>query len=239
MEEGVRRLPAYMYLPPTARFNHQGFSNNPHHNNQNAEAPARSRLYYIHTESLTGKFFSFPWIVAPSVEVPVMGTALHRMQQFIPRAVVTPGTEGGCQQHLQSTTTAGRPQVPPEGRPPIAVLLANMNWNAYNSWGGRSNYIHPVDRPYLPGVNSRFDLDRYTIVKEDSHFFCISVSSPSLDSGRLTANRGCFQENGRVHALQLKPLRPALFRPPRATQPRPEGHTGHSCGNERQVLVCC
>jgi hypothetical protein len=26
----------------------------------------------------------------------------------------------------------------------VALLLANMNWNAYNNFGGRSNYIHPV-----------------------------------------------------------------------------------------------
>jgi N,N-dimethylformamidase len=54
--------------------------------------------------------------------------------------------------------------------PPVAVLLANMNWNAYNNWGGRSNYIHPAELPPRPGVNSRFDLDRYTKMDAYMHF---------------------------------------------------------------------
>jgi hypothetical protein len=28
-------------------------------------------------------------------------------------------------------------------RPPVALMLADINWNAYNNFGGRSNYIHP------------------------------------------------------------------------------------------------
>tara|TARA_Y100000588_G_scaffold86951_1_gene92512 strand:- start:8043 stop:9641 length:1599 start_codon:yes stop_codon:yes gene_type:complete len=44
----------------------------------------------------------------------------------------------------------------------IAVLASNINWNAYNSFGGRSNYIHPDKLPEKPTVNSRLDLDRYT-----------------------------------------------------------------------------
>ena len=27
-----------------------------------------------------------------------------------------------------------------------ALLMANINWNAYNNFGGRSNYMHPVSR---------------------------------------------------------------------------------------------
>lgn len=44
----------------------------------------------------------------------------------------------------------------------IAVLASNINWNAYNNFGGRSNYIHPDEMPLKPTVNARLDLTRYT-----------------------------------------------------------------------------
>ena len=44
----------------------------------------------------------------------------------------------------------------------VAVLASNINWNAYNNFGGRSNYIHAEKFPPKPTVNARFDLKRYT-----------------------------------------------------------------------------
>ena len=44
----------------------------------------------------------------------------------------------------------------------LAVLASNMTWNAYNSFGGRSNYIHADRFPPTPTVNSRTDLKRYS-----------------------------------------------------------------------------
>jgi len=44
----------------------------------------------------------------------------------------------------------------------VAVLLSNMNWNAYNNFGGRSNYIHPDRFPPTPTLNARLELKRYT-----------------------------------------------------------------------------
>lgn len=44
----------------------------------------------------------------------------------------------------------------------IAVLASDLNWNAYNSFGGRSNYIHADEFPATPTVNSRLELKRYT-----------------------------------------------------------------------------
>ncbi len=43
----------------------------------------------------------------------------------------------------------------------IAVLLSTTNWNAYNNFGGRSNYIHPEGLPPSPPLNARLDLERY------------------------------------------------------------------------------
>ena len=82
---------------------------------QYVKAPERSGLYYFHASTESGRFFSFPWIVAPAV----------------PAA-------------------------------PIAVLASNINWNAYNNFGGRSNYIHPDRLPPTPTVNARLELKRYT-----------------------------------------------------------------------------
>jgi hypothetical protein len=56
------------------------------------------------------------------------------------------------------------PWVVAPARPtaPIAVLANDMNWNAYNNFGGRSNYIHPDRFPPAPTVNARLELKRYT-----------------------------------------------------------------------------
>ncbi len=45
---------------------------------------------------------------------------------------------------------------------PVAVLASNITWNAYNSFGGRSNYINADELPPAPVVNSRQELKRYT-----------------------------------------------------------------------------
>jgi len=43
----------------------------------------------------------------------------------------------------------------------IAVLASTNTWNAYNNFGGRSNYINPEGLPARPVVNSRQDLARF------------------------------------------------------------------------------
>ena len=78
-------------------------------------APERSGLYNLHARDKAGRFFSFPWVVAPR----------------------EPAAE-------------------------LAVLASDINWNAYNSFGGRSNYIHADVFPPTPTVNSRQELKRYT-----------------------------------------------------------------------------
>ncbi len=44
----------------------------------------------------------------------------------------------------------------------VAVLASNITWNAYNGFGGRSNYINADRLPPRPTVNSRLELKRYT-----------------------------------------------------------------------------
>jgi hypothetical protein len=43
----------------------------------------------------------------------------------------------------------------------VAVLASDLTWNAYNNFGGRSNYIHADELPPTPTVNSRLELKRY------------------------------------------------------------------------------
>lgn len=52
--------------------------------------------------------------------------------------------------------------APGSPRSKVAVFASDMNWNAYNSFGGRSNYIHASCFPPTPTVNSRLQLKRYT-----------------------------------------------------------------------------
>lgn len=101
------------YTQTGVMWNKFGYSSPQH--KQYVTAPDRSGLYYFHAKTESGKFFSFPWVVAP-------------------------------------TKPAAK----------IAVLASNINWNAYNSFGGRSNYIHADCFPPTPTVNARLELKRYT-----------------------------------------------------------------------------
>ncbi|MER8438798.1 carboxypeptidase-like regulatory domain-containing protein [Mesorhizobium sp. M1312] len=59
------------------------------------------------------------------------------------------------------TTTFPLVVAPAVPTAPIAVLTSSLTWNAYNHFGGRSNYMHPVALPARPSVNRRQDLVRY------------------------------------------------------------------------------
>jgi hypothetical protein len=69
--------------------------------------------------------------------------------------------------YLWTKTPSGRefsfPWVVAPSRPQskIAVLACTNTWNAYNNFGGRSNYVNADRLPNQPIVNARFDLDRY------------------------------------------------------------------------------
>ena len=52
--------------------------------------------------------------------------------------------------------------APREPAAAVAVLASNITWNAYNNFGGRSNYINPDRLPRTPTVNARLELRRYT-----------------------------------------------------------------------------
>src|SRR4051794_31419327 len=45
--------------------------------------------------------------------------------------------------------------APATPREPVAVLASALTWNAYNAFGGRSNYINPEALPTEPAVSLR------------------------------------------------------------------------------------
>jgi hypothetical protein len=74
--------------------------------------------------------------------------------------------------------------APGAPRAPIAVLASNITWNAYNNFGGRSNYINPDRLPAAPTVNARLELKRYTdpdsITYESECYAPLSFDRPEL-----------------------------------------------------------
>jgi N,N-dimethylformamidase len=80
--------------------------------------------------------------------------------------VAGPGRSGLY--YFHATTPSGQafsfPWIVAPASPsaPLAVLASNITWNAYNSFGGRSNYISADKLPSIPVVNSRQELKRYT-----------------------------------------------------------------------------
>ncbi len=52
--------------------------------------------------------------------------------------------------------------APDKPRSKVAILASDLTWNAYNSFGGRSNYINAAHLPPTPIINSRLELKRYT-----------------------------------------------------------------------------
>lgn len=58
--------------------------------------------------------------------------------------------------------------APAKPTAPIAVIASNINWNAYNNFGGRSNYINADELPATPIINSRQELKRYQDVNHQT-----------------------------------------------------------------------
>jgi len=106
--------------------------------------------------------------------------------------------------YLWARTPSGRsfsfPWVVAPARPssPIAVLASTNTWNAYNNFGGRSNYINADRLPDAPIINARLELERYqrpsafgTWKPQDHEFMPLSFDRPEphnhiFDSGEVT-----------------------------------------------------
>lgn len=79
--------------------------------------------------------------------------------------VVAPARSGLY--YIRGSTASGRrcsfPWVVAPARPtsPVACLAATNTWNAYNAFGGRSNYVHADALPARPIVNARLEMPRH------------------------------------------------------------------------------
>lgn len=98
-----------------------------------------------------------------------------------------PGPASSGLYYFRAYTASGRrfafpwvvaPSAPTCG---VAVLASNITWNAYNSFGGRSNYIHADGFPPTPTVNARAELLRYN---DTGHFTWGADTYPPLSFDR-------------------------------------------------------
>lgn len=96
----------------------------------------------------------------------------------------------------------------------IAVLAATMNWNAYNNFGGRSNYVNADGLPATPTVNARLDLDRYRIGPQTTQaapndaYPPLSYERPELDCHVERDTQAADPMSGRLAST----LAPGLWR---------------------------
>jgi N,N-dimethylformamidase len=103
--------------------------------------------------------------IAPDSDFTQTGVKWNSDGYPAPPTIVAPERSGLY--YLWARTPSGRafsfPWVvaPSTPRAKIAVLASTNTWNAYNNFGGRSNYVNPGPLPQTPVVNSRQDLDRY------------------------------------------------------------------------------
>ncbi|MCA9176164.1 MAG: carboxypeptidase regulatory-like domain-containing protein [Planctomycetales bacterium] len=72
--------------------------------------------------------------------------------------------------------------APAAPQAPVAVFASDITWNAYNSFGGRSNYINADCLPPTPIINSRLELKRYTEAEhrtyDQDHYEPLSLERP-------------------------------------------------------------
>jgi N,N-dimethylformamidase beta subunit-like protein len=84
-----------------------------------------------------------------------------------PRLLVAPPRSGLYAVHVYGAdgSVVSCPWVVAPARPsaPTAVLASDITWNAYNAFGGRSNYVHAAGLPPAPDVNRRQTLPRYRV----------------------------------------------------------------------------
>jgi N,N-dimethylformamidase len=95
----------------------------------------------------------------------------------------------------------------PESR--IAVLASTNTWNAYNNFGGRSNYVNPDRLPDTPVVNSRQDLDRYwnhapfgAWLPKDDEYRPLSFDRPEPNNHLLVDSEATEPVQGRTQCGQ-------------------------------------
>jgi hypothetical protein len=103
--------------------------------------------------------------------------------------------------------------APARPRAAVAVLASTNTWNAYNSFGGRSNYIMAAQMIPEPIVNSKTDLPRYHLAdygewKSNSEFQPLSFDRPE-PANSVPENTECCDP---IEGRQACHLAPAEWR---------------------------
>ena len=146
-----------------------------------------------------------------------LGPLAARRRAGAQRAVLLPRFD-----RVADGSSASRGSSPRRSRAAkMAVLASNITWNAYNNFGGRSNYIHADGLPPTPTVNSRVELKRYS---DAGHFTWGADELPAA----VVRPPGAVQP----HRLRGDDHRPDRRAGRRATSPRPNG--GCSAGSNAQ-----
>ena len=125
--------------------------------------------------------------ITPDGDYTQTGTAWNSQGYINPQLhqmVVAPARSGLY--YFQARTNAGLffsfpwAVAPAKPQASVAILGSDLTWNAYNNFGGRSNYISADALPPSPTVNARQDLSRYT---EPGHatWGCESYAPLSFD----------------------------------------------------------
>jgi hypothetical protein len=144
-EHGPR---AVMQITPDGDYTQTGIAwntigyGNPHLT-QFVTGPERSGLYYLHAKTFSGKFFSFPWVVAPA-------------QPSAPVAVIM-ATNNWCAYN----NFGGRSNyVNSSGLPPTPTVNARLDLLRYDPSGAFGEWRHPDDA-YPPLSFERPELGNY------------------------------------------------------------------------------
>lgn len=131
-------------------------------------------------------------------------TGVQWNQKGYPAPPILNAPERSGLYYIRARTPSGRtfswPWVvaPRTPQASIAVLASTNTWNAYNNYGGRSNYLNATHLPPTPTVNARQDLDRYYDTTpfgvwkaQDDEFLPLSFDRPEpnnhiFDDGEVT-----------------------------------------------------
>jgi hypothetical protein len=113
--------------------------------------------------------------VTPDGDYTRTGVAWNKVGYLSPhhlQKVEAPARSGLYYFHASTKAgaTFGFPWIvaPASPQAPVAVLASNLTWNAYNNFGGRSNYISADELPPCPVINARQELKRYREAKHQT-----------------------------------------------------------------------
>lgn len=151
--------------------------------------------------------------ILPDCDFTQTGVGWNKQGYVAPPTLLAPDRSGLY--YLRARTPSGRsfsfPWIvaPREPRARIAVLASTNTWNAYNNFGGRSNYVNADRLPNAPVINSRQDLHRYqntapfgTWLPKDAEYRPLSFDRPEPNNDLLDEGEPNDPVQGRTQCGQ-------------------------------------